>query len=297
VKNTLLLILFLLLILAAVFLSLFILRSLVFLVLHYNTTEGIRFSLIRIHALTLLQDIFPFAVITSIIVIFLRMYSKPGILWLSYLLILLITGTVWMSGFTMLARRGPVYINQSQTQLLFSGYIHDTATERIYIHETENNTVYAAVRSSIQDPAGEPHLRYSKRLDSFSTVPENPTFSPIIRVSPMFTAILEEFSLFAEELNRLFTEKKETFYAFSVLILSYFVFSGIILRISKFPLFAVVFVLGIVRLFFFLFSLFAAGTAGHFFELLIPVNVYPPLAGIGYFAVLFFLISLRWGRT
>ncbi len=296
-KNTLLLILFLLLILAAVFLLLFLLRSLVFLVLHYNTEEGICFSLIRARAPTLLQDILPFAVIISIIATFIRMYSKPGVLWLSYLLILLVTGTVWMSGFTMLNRRGPVHSNQNQTQLLFSGYIHDTDKERIYIHETEHNTIYAAVRTSIQDPAGETHLRYVKSWDSFTAVPKNPTFSPIINVSPMFTTILNEFSLFADELNRLFTEKKETFYAFSVFILSFFVFSGTILRKSQFPLFAVVFVLGIVRLFFFLFFLFAAGAAGRFFELLSPVSAYPPLVGIGYFAVLFFLISLRWGRT
>lgn len=221
------------------------------------------------------------------------MYSKPGILWLSYILIFLTAGLIWLSGYSLLENKQAGNSRENQISYLFPGYIHDTETARIYIHEKDRQTLYAAVEAPVQSFPETEHLQFFEKLDTFSASPENPTFSPILKISPLFNSILDEFSLFKSELSRLYRDRRRTFIVFSIVILSFFIFSGIVMQLSKFPLFIVVILLGLIRLFFYLFALFITGPPAELLELLLSKRIYPPLIGIGYFSLIFFLSSLR----
>ena len=293
-KNTLLIILFLVLIFTAVFISLFLLRSFVYLLINYHTGSGIVFSLVEKNAVYLIKDIFPFTIIISICIIFIRMYAKAGNFWISSILIFMISAVLWIGGFHILEQNMPKTEQSYQVSRLFPGYIHDTESERIYIHEIDDASLISTVHASIQTDVGLSYLQFKTSVDSFSTSPKNPTFSPIIEVSPLFSSILQEFTLFTGELNRLYRNERTIFLIFTFIILSFFIFSGIIIRISKFHLFIVVILLVLVRFFFYLFSLFTTGVPAQFVELIAGETVYPPLIGIGYFSLLLFLANCRY---
>ncbi len=301
-KNSLLFIVYLLLTFIVTFISLFILRSFVFVVLHYNPIEGIQPSLVSIHILTLIRDIFPFVVLISIVALFVRFYRKPGIVWLSYFFIIVISAGIWFFGFTALSTPQRIPVPDNPTRVLFPDSIHDFEDARVYIHNKDENRLYAPMIANTALTKDQSRLIYPETIPEnelrnnryFTFSPSNPTFSPLISISPLFSTILEEFRLFKEELYRLFKEDKTVFYLMSITVLFFFVFSSIVLRITQFPLFLVIAVLVTVRLFFFLFHSFFSGVPATVLSLFTPKTIYLPILGIGFFSVIFFLTALRY---
>lgn len=294
VKDSLLLFLFSLLILATAFISLFILRALVFLVIHYHAVEGITFSLIRLNWLRLIKDIFPFAILCSIITSFVRMYKKPGIIWVSYLFLFIITGTVWFTGYRYFEPKHEKNDGENPVSFLFSGYIHDTDSARMYVHRKIEAEGYERIIIPLQDNPDQPQLHLEQVTETVPLSPANPIFSPIIAVSSMFNAIIDELSFFSTELHTLYQQQRVTFIIVSIEILAFFIFSGTLIRLSKFPLFLVVMMIAALRFFFYTFTQFSTGIPALLLEIVLPWNLYPPLIGIGYFSLVLFLISIRY---
>lgn len=280
----------------------FLLRSLVFLVLHYNAAEGITFFLISHYAPTLIKDIFPFVIILAITALFVRMYRKPGRMWFSYFCILAMSFSLWVVGFDILHSVPDKDESGEQISLLFTGYIHDVEDARVYINEKEDNTLHRPIFASLDRPLEKIHVSYPdvisdkelKENSYFTMSPQNPVFSPIINISPMFNRILREFTLFKQETYRLYDEDRIIFYIISLLCILFFLFSSILLKLRQFPLFLVVVTLVTLRFFFFLYTAFVGGLPALLLDTLIRREIYTPIFGIGYFASLFMFITIRY---
>lgn len=307
-KNSILLPVFFLLFLLAAFFSLLCIRSVVFLLLHYQPGTGIQFSLIRYNFFYLCKQIYPFAVLFALVLLYIRWSRKPGNI-AAYFLVFIIAGAAWFGGIGLFAPHGEDIKNETANPF-FPGTIHRLENADVYAFETKSGNLIHPVFVYKQEEAdGPPQVRAVETLEldfeqnrlvtprglpPIPIKPVHPVISPVVTVRGFAKNLLAESIIFEKEIYRLYDRHRGRFILISAAVLGFFIFGSIITRISQVPLFKICGAILLFRLFFSLFRQFFNGTAKEMIDFFIKIDLYHPLIGIGYAAAIFFLFTLSF---
>ena len=308
VKNSILLPLFFILYLIITLFSLFAVRSLVFLLLSYQPVTGIQFSILRYNFFYLCKQIFPFAVLSALLLLYIRWSRKPGGI-TAYILIFVVAGAVWFGGIGLFASPGKEGRNEGANPF-FPHTIHSLKDADVYVYKTGAGTLDRPILAySREEGSASAHLLPVESLEldfeqnqlkgrgdtpALPLQPVHPVISPGVTLRGFAKNLLSEAVIFEEEIYRLHRRHPEEFILFSIAVLGFFIFGSIITRISRIPLFKICAAILLFRLFFSLFLQFFSGTAGELIDLFVRNGLYHPLIGLGYPAAIFFLFTVSY---
>ncbi len=307
-KNSILLPLFFILYLIITLFSLFAVRSLVFLLLSYQPVTGIQFSILRYNFFYLCKQIFPFAVLSALLLLYIRWSRKPGGI-TAYILIFVVAGAVWFGGIGLFASPGKEGRNEGANPF-FPHTIHSLKDADVYVYKTGAGTLDRPILAySREEGSASAHLLPVESLEldfeqnqlkgrgdtpALPLQPVHPVISPVVTLRGFAKNLLSEAVIFEEEIYRLHRRHPEEFILFSIAVLGFFIFGSIITRISRIPLFKICAAILLFRLFFSLFLQFFSGTAGELIDLFVRNGLYHPLIGLGYPAAIFFLFTVSY---
>ncbi len=259
----------------------------------------------------LARQVFPFSVIVAILLIYIRLYRKPGSLLLSFLLLFAVASGTWFLGIGYLARKTDK-VTVFQENPFFPETIHRLESVDIYVFETEPGAVIKPVISSHRMPeAGPPHLNPLPVLEidfdenglfspgddqKIAYSLQNPVLSPVLRLSWFFDFLITRGGTVEKNFYSLYGTEKTEYFLLSFAVLGFFVFGSISVRLGSTPLFLVFAVIVLFVLFFVLNHQFSRGTASEVVRTLFPDReISPPVFAFGYFTLLFFLLNINYG--
>ena len=292
------------------FIILFALDAAFFLIAHNSVASGSIFTSVGNNFVFLCRQVLPFSIIAALLILYVRIYRKPGSILMTYLLLFIFAGAIWTAGVAVLTDRNSG--SDMQSGLPFSaGNIYRLEDKDIYVHRTEGTglirPVVATLRSGFSsDPFFTPYERLDYDSESHSLTAtdgreivnlneKGTNLTPVVSMSGFFSFITERARVINDSIYRLYEESKPEFFLLTFSIIGFFVCGSIVLRISRTPLFVIVSVLLLVFFFFVLFRQSVQGSAAGLIRMFIPEErLFTPIIVLGYCTLLFLLFSINY---